>query len=54
LPSTRITGADGKDMEMAPRPVDQLVIRPVGESYSGRDSQLDAAVKVLLASLPRR
>lgn len=53
LPSTRITGADGKDMELSPRPVDQLVVRPVGESYSGRDSQLDAAVKVLLASLPR-
>jgi tricorn protease len=54
LPSTRITGADGKDMELAPRPVDQLVIRPVGESYSNRDSQLDAAVKVLVAALPRR
>ncbi len=54
LPNTRITGADGKDMELVPRPVDQLVVRPVGESYSGRDSQLDAAVKVLLASLPGR
>ncbi|MEO5816153.1 MAG: DPP IV N-terminal domain-containing protein [Gemmatimonadaceae bacterium] len=51
LPGTRITGADGKDMELVPRPVDQLVVRPVGESYSGRDSQLDAAVKVLMASL---
>jgi tricorn protease len=54
LPGTRITGADGKDMELNPRPVDQLVVRPVGESYSGRDSQLDAAVKVLLGSLPAR
>lgn len=54
LPGTRITGADGKDMEMNPRPVDVLVVRPVGESYSGRDSQLDAAVKVLLAPLPAR
>ena len=53
LPGTRITGADGMDMEMNPRPVDVLVIRPVGESYSGRDSQLDAAVKVLLAAIPR-
>ena len=51
LPGTRITGADGKDMELVPRPVDQLVVRPVGESYSGRDSQLDAAVKVLMSSL---
>lgn len=54
LPGTRITGADGKDMELVPRPVDQLVVRPVGESYSGRDSQLDAAVKVLLSALPPR
>ena len=54
LPSTRITGADGKDMELNPRQVDQLVVRPVGESYTNRDSQLDAAVKVLLGSLPRR
>ena len=54
LPGTRITGADGKDMELVPRPVDHLVVRPVGESYSGRDSQLDAAVKVLLSSLPGR
>jgi Tol biopolymer transport system component len=52
LPSTRITGADGKDMELSPRPVDQLVVRPIGESYSGKDSQLDAAVKVLLGQLP--
>jgi Tol biopolymer transport system component/C-terminal processing protease CtpA/Prc len=52
LPSTRITDAEGKDMEFHPRPVDQLVVRPVGESYSGRDSQLDAAVKVLIGSLP--
>jgi len=54
LPSTRITGVDGKDMELNPRPVDQLVIRPVGESYTNRDAQLDAAVKALIASLPRR
>ncbi|MDB4899075.1 MAG: peptidase, partial [Gemmatimonadetes bacterium] len=54
LPSTRITGADGTDMEMHPRPVDVLVVRPLGESYSGRDSQLDAAVKELIASLPAK
>jgi tricorn protease len=35
-------------MEMHPRPVDVLVQRPVGESYTGRDSQLDAAVAELL------
>ncbi|MDB4915126.1 MAG: peptidase [Gemmatimonadetes bacterium] len=54
LPGTRITSTDGKDMELVPRPVDQLVIRPVGEGYSGKDSQLDAAVKVLLGQLPAR
>ena len=34
-----------------PRPVDVTVVRPVGESYSGRDSQLDAAVRTLLAQI---
>jgi tricorn protease len=48
LPFIRITDTNGKDMEMHPRPVDVLVQRPVGESYTGRDSQLDAAVAELL------
>jgi C-terminal processing protease CtpA/Prc len=48
LPFIRITGQDGKDMELNPRPVDVLVKRPVGESYTERDSQLDAAVRELL------
>ena len=51
LPSTRITSLDGKDMELHPRPVDVEVTRPMGESYSGKDSQLDAAVATLLAQL---
>ncbi|HSU97812.1 MAG TPA: hypothetical protein VLI40_11320, partial [Gemmatimonadaceae bacterium] len=51
LPSTRITSLDGMDMEMHPRPVDVEVTRPMGESYSGKDSQLDAAVATLLAQL---
>ena len=38
-------------MEMHPRPVDVPVKRPVGESYSGKDSQLDAAVAELLKQL---
>jgi hypothetical protein len=38
-------------MEMHPRPVDVEVIRPVGEEYSGKDSQLDAAVKTLLSQI---
>ena len=51
LPRTRITTAAGEEMEMHPRPVDIPVVRPVGESYTGRDSQLDAAVKKLLAQI---
>jgi len=35
-------------MEMHPRPVDVEVARPLGESLTGHDAQLDAAVKVLL------
>jgi C-terminal processing protease CtpA/Prc len=48
LPRSRITGAKGDEMERNPRPVDVPVTRPVGESYTGRDAQLDAAVRVLL------
>jgi tricorn protease len=48
MPFERITDMNGKDMEMHPRPVDVLVERPVGESYTGKDSQLDAAVAELL------
>jgi tricorn protease len=54
MPGTRITGADGKDMELHPRPVDVEVSRPIGESYTGKDSQLDAAVKELISELPRK
>lgn len=53
VPSTRVDGADGKNMELVPRPVDVPVTRPVGESYRGIDSQLDAAVRVLLEKLGR-
>jgi len=53
LPGTRITDKDGNDMELHPRPVDIEVVRPVGESYTGRDSQLDAAVKELLGEIAR-
>jgi Tol biopolymer transport system component/C-terminal processing protease CtpA/Prc len=48
LPSTRITTATGEPMEMHPRPVDIQVDRPIGESYTGKDIQLDAAVKALM------
>ncbi len=51
MPGTLITGSDGKNMENNPRPVDIAVTRPVGETYTGRDSQLDAAVKQLLTEV---
>ena len=38
-------------MEMHPRPVDVAVKRPVGESYGGKDVQLDTAVNELLKQL---
>jgi C-terminal processing protease CtpA/Prc len=50
-PGTLIQGSDGKNMENNPRPVDIAVTRPIGESYLGKDSQLDAAVKELLSEL---
>jgi Tol biopolymer transport system component/C-terminal processing protease CtpA/Prc len=54
IPFTRVTDAKGRDMELHPRPVDVTVVRPVGESYGGRDSQLDAAVQALLPTLPKK
>lgn len=54
LPRQRITGNDGKDMELNPRPVDVPVTRPIGESLSGKDSQLDAAVRELLTQIGSR
>ena len=47
-------GADGKVMENNPRPVDVAVSRPIGESYTGKDSQLDVAVKELLAQIDKK
>lgn len=51
MPFIRITTAEGEPMELHPRPVDVAVTRPVGESYSSHDSQLDAAVRELLAQI---
>lgn len=48
LPFVRIETAEGVNMERNPRPVDVPVERQFGESYAGKDSQLDAAVRVLL------
>jgi len=38
-------------MERNPRPVDIEVTRPIGETLTDRDSQLDAAVRELLKQL---
>jgi len=51
LPFIRIESADGKLMELAPRPVDVPVVRPIGESYAGHDLQLETAVKELLKQI---
>jgi hypothetical protein len=50
-PGTLVQGSDGKNMENNPRPVDIAVTRPIGESYTGKDSQLDAAVKELITEI---
>ncbi|HEX3366149.1 S41 family peptidase [Phenylobacterium sp.] len=51
VPFSRIQGAAGDDMELHPRPVDVTVERPLGESLTGKDAQLEAAVAELLKGL---
>jgi tricorn protease len=51
LPRQRVTDIAGKNMELNPRPVDVPVTRPIGETYTGKDSQLDAAIRTLLADI---
>jgi tricorn protease len=53
MPGTLVVGSDGKKMEGNPRAVDITVTRPLGETYTGKDSQLDAAVKELLAEISK-
>ena len=52
IPGTRVTTAGGEPMEMHPRPVDIPADKPVGET--GRDSQLDAAIKELIRQIDRK
>ncbi|CAN5482470.1 S41 family peptidase [soil metagenome] len=54
LPRMRVDAMDGTNMELNPRPVDVPVQRPVGESYTGRDSELDTAVRELLRQIDTR
>jgi C-terminal processing protease CtpA/Prc len=53
LPRQRVKAADTSDMERHPRPVDTLVTRPIGETLTGKDSQLDEAIRTLLKKLGR-
>ncbi len=52
VPFIRIDGADGKNMERNPRPVDLMIERQLGETLTGKDAQLGAAVTELLNGLP--
>ncbi|MGE0883239.1 MAG: DPP IV N-terminal domain-containing protein [Blastocatellales bacterium] len=51
MPRVRVQDNTGQTMELNPRPVDVPMTRPIGESYTGRDSQLDTAVKELLKQI---
>src|SRR5271170_4553726 len=50
VPGDRIQDMRGQTMEMHPRPVDVEVARPLGETETGSDAQLERAVKELLAT----
>ena len=54
LPGMRVDDSAGKMMEQSPRQVDVPVKRAVGESYTGRDAQLDTAVGELLKQIGAR
>ncbi len=51
IPFIKITDGKGAVMEMNPRPVDVPVTRPIGEGLTGKDSQLDVAVRELLKQI---
>jgi tricorn protease len=51
VPGDRIKDTRGQDMEMHPRPVDVEAARPLGETETGEDAQLKAAVATLLSQL---
>jgi len=50
VPGSRIQDLHGQTMEMHPRPVDVEVERPLGETETGSDAQLERAVKELLVT----
>jgi tricorn protease len=54
MPRTKVFDNDGVLMEMHPRPVDIPVERPIGETYTPNDIQLDSAVRELLQQIDAR
>jgi Tol biopolymer transport system component len=51
MPFIRVTDTAGQNMELNPRQVDIPVTRPIGESFTPKDSQLDMAVAELLKQI---
>jgi Tol biopolymer transport system component/C-terminal processing protease CtpA/Prc len=51
VPGDRIRDTRGQDMEMHPRPVDIEQLRPLGETETGEDIQLQKAVSTLLSQI---
>jgi tricorn protease len=51
LPRIKVATPEGEDLEGTGRAVDVDIALPVGEPARGKDSQLDAAVKTLLAQI---
>jgi len=51
LPFIRVTTNEGINMELNPRPVDIFIKRPIGESYTDHDIQLDTAVQEMMKEL---
>lgn len=54
LPFIKITDNAGKDMELSPRPVDIRATRPIGESYTPKNVQLETAVQALLLQIDKK
>lgn len=50
VPGDRIKDTRGQDMEMHPRPVDVEVLRGLGETETGVDTQLEKSVQTLLGA----
>ena len=51
IPFVRVTDNNGKTLELNPRPVDVPATRPIGETLTDQDSQLQTAVRELLSQI---